>query len=427
LVKIDIPYGKSGSISINIPDENIDFVSDLGDIPELKDPAKEIKACLKSPTGTLPLSDLVDPKQKVVIVGDDITRPTPQNLIMPILLDELNEIGIPDKNIEIIIALGTHRPMTKKEIKEKYGNEIVKRVRVTNHDYKNLENLVSIGRTESGIPIRVNKKVFNADFVVGVGNIAPHALAGWSGGGKIILPGVCGEETTEMTHVIAGKVRPISKLFGRLDNKIRKEIDEVALKAGLKFIVNVILNRDGRIGHVVAGDPVKAYREGVKTARKIYCPEVPRYVDVMITTSYPSDIDYWQAIDSLAYASTAVKEGGTIIIATPCPEGISAAHPLLRKRATLGYEENLKAIENKEFDDLVAGGALLLHAQILERAEVICYSHGLSKDDKSALGFKHAKTMDKAVAMAFESQGKKARVGVLKHGKILPILRRSAI
>lgn len=423
-MRVKLPYGKNKTVTVDVPDKNIFFIVDRGVAPSLKNPQDEIKRSLKNPIGTPPLQELVGPKDKVIIIGDDITRPTPRSIIMPVLLDELNAVGIPDENIKVIIALGTHREMSEKEIREKYGSEVVKRVPVVNHDYKDLRKLVDMGKTETGIPISVNKEVCDADFVIGVGNIVPHGLAGWAGGGKIILPGVCGEETTAMTHVIAAKVRPMSKLMGRLDSDLRREIDTVALKAGLKLIVNTVLNREDKISHVVVGDPVKAFREGVKLAQGIYCPKVPAFADIVVVSSYPADIDYYQANKALSYASLAVKQGGTMVLITPCPEGISPMHPILKERATLTYSENLKAIDKKEIDDLIAGAILLVHGQIMERAQVVCYSHGLMEEDKKALRFKHANTVEEAMEMAFKSQGKDAKVGILKCGEILPIIMR---
>jgi nickel-dependent lactate racemase len=422
-MRIKLPYGKDKTVIADIPDKNVLFIADRGRAPSLKNPRDEIRRALKNPIGTPPLQELVGSKDKVVIIGDDITRPTPQSIIVPVLLDELNAVGVPDENIQVIIALGTHREMSEREIREKYGSEVVKRVPVVNHDCKDLTKLVDMGKTETGIPISVSKEVCDADFVMGVGNIVPHCLAGWAGGGKIIQPGVCGEETNAMTHVIAAKVRPVTKFVGNLDSKVRREIDTIALRAGLKLIVNTVLNREDKISHVVAGDPVKAFREGVRIAQGIYCPEVPGLADIVVVASYPADIDYYQASKPLAYASLAVKQGGTTVFLTPCPEGISPIHPILKERATLTYIENLEAIDKKEIDDLIAGAILLVHAQIMERAEVICYSNGLTEEDKKALGFKHANTVEEAMGMAFKSQGKDAKVGILKCGEILPIMK----
>jgi nickel-dependent lactate racemase len=422
-MRIKLPYGKDKTVIVDVPDKNVLFIADRGVALPLQNPRDEIGRALKKPIGTPSLQELVGPKDKIVIVGDDITRPTPQSIIVPVLLDELNAVGVPDDNIQVIIALGTHREMNEKEIREKYGSEVVKRVPVVNHDFKDLTKLVDMGQTETGIPISVNKEVYDADFVIGVGNIVPHCLAGWAGGGKIIQPGVCGEETNAMTHVIAAKVRPVTKFVGDLDSKVRREIDAIAVKAGLKLIVNTVLNREDKISHVAVGDPIKAFREGVKVAQEIYCSEVPGLADIVVVSSYPADIDYYQACKPLAYASLAVKQGGTMVLITPSPEGISPIHPILKERATLTYSENLEAIDKKEIDDLIAGAILLVHAQIMERAEVICYSNGLTEEDKKALGFKHANTVEEAMKMAFTSQGEDAKVGILKCGEISPMTK----
>ncbi len=422
-MQVILPYGKEKTVTAEIPDKNISYVIGRGDILALKNAKEEIRKWIRNPIGSSSISEMVKPGDNVVIIGDDITRPTPQDKIIPVLLNELGAVGVSDKKIEVIVALGTHRYMTEREIREKYGEEVTERVNVINHDYKDLKKLVDMGKTESGIPVSVNKKVYEADHVIGVGNIVPHCYAGWAGGGKIIQPGVSGEETTAMTHIMAGKIRPVSKILGKLDHRVKEEIDAVALKAGLNFIINTVLNQEDKIAHVVAGDPVKAFREGVKVAEKVYCQAVPGKADIVIVSSYPADIDYWQALKPLDYASVAVKKGGTIILVTPCPDRISPMHPIFRERATLGYYENLKAIESRELEDLVAAGALLAHAQILEVAEVICYSDGLTEDDKMALGFQHASNIDEALEIAFKRQGGEAEVGVLKCGEILPILQ----
>ncbi|MEM2319492.1 MAG: nickel-dependent lactate racemase [Candidatus Bathyarchaeia archaeon] len=420
---IVLPYGKEKTITLALPDENIFFIADRGHAPPLENPREEIKKALGKPVGLDPLRKLVKARDRVVIVGDDNTRPTPQSLIVPVLLDELNAAGVPDGNIKVVIALGTHRKMSEKEIKEKYGEEVFKRVAIINHDCKHPENLVDIGMAEIGIPVRVNKEVYNADFVIGVGNIVPHPLAGWGGGGKIIFPGVCDEKTVAMTHFVASKVRPLSKLMGRLDNEIRRIIDRVAAKAGLKLIVNTVLNQEDKIAHFAVGHPITAFKEGVSFAEKIFRPKIPGLADIVVVSSYPADIDYYQASKAVAYASLAVKQGGTMVLITPCYEGISPIHPVIREKAMLTYDEILKAVENNEIEDLVSVAVLFTHAQSMERAEVICYSDGLTEEDKRALGFKHASTVEEAIELAFESQGRNAKVGVLKCGEILPMIK----
>lgn len=418
---ITLNYGQS-LIEFEISQKNLYFLIDKNYFPALENPCQTLKLSLKNPIGARPLSKIVRKGYKVLIVGDDIARITPTRLMIPLLLDELNSLGIPDEDIEVLIGNGTHRMMKDEEIREKYGEGTVNRVKITNHDYRDQNGLVNLGETKSGIPIVVNRKVIDADFVIGVGNISPHFYAGWGGGGKIIQPGISGEKTTVMTHLIAGKTKPIFQIVGNVNCVVRKEIDETAKKAGLRFIVNTVLNKDDKIAYLATGDPIKAFREGVKCAKKIFCSSILGFADVTLISSFPYDIDYWQADKALTFASMATKQGGTVIFITPCDEGISPTHPTFKDKAKLTYEELIKEIENHSLEDLVAASELLLHSQIMERVNVLAVSSGLSYQDKRQMGFEHAETIETALEKVLEDHGKNAKIGVIKRGDIVPII-----
>jgi nickel-dependent lactate racemase len=317
--------------------------------------------------------------------------------------------------------------MTDAEILDHLGPEVAERFEVFNHDCKDDKGLVNLGTTELGIPALVNRTVVEADFVMSVGNVVPHNAAGWGGGGKIILPGVCGEDSVGMLHIAAGKVRPIGKLVATLENPMRRDINIVARKAGLKAIVNTVLNNEDEVVRVFAGDPEKAFREGVGTARQVFCQSVPELADAVIFSTYPSDIDYWQAMKALDFAHVGVRKGGTVVLITPCTERISPTHPSLKTRAAEGYDMLLDAVNRNEFEDLPAAGALLMHAQMLERAKIICYSTGLTEDDKRALGFEHASSVDEAIQTALKRYGEQARIGVIECGEVVPVAAHSDI
>jgi nickel-dependent lactate racemase len=424
-LRISLPYGKKKTITFEAPDKNIYFVVDRGKLPALKDIKEEISSALKNPINAPPLSEMVKPRSKVLIIGDDVTRPTPQHLILPTLLDELNRIGVPDDSIEVVIGLGTHRYMTDKEIEEKYGKEVIERIPVVNHDYKDPVQLVNMGKTESGIPVSVNKKLYEADFVISVGNIVPHTTAGWGGGGKNVQPGVCGEETTEQTHVMASKMYVRGEeLIGDPDNRMRKEIEAIALNAGLKMIINTVLNEEDEISSLFVGNVVTAHRKGVEYARQAYCPKIPGLADIVVVACHPADIDYWQGVKPLSYAVKAVKPGGSIILAAEFPEGISRTHPAVRDMGTWSCEEILEAIDKNDvpYDDLVAASTILMHSKIREKVKIICCSEGMHESDKEALGMLHATTLEEALEMAFRSQGKNAKLGILKCGEIVPVM-----
>ncbi|RLI10708.1 nickel-dependent lactate racemase [Candidatus Bathyarchaeota archaeon] len=421
-MRITIPYGKDDTVQMDAPDENLAWVIDRKHKPALKNPVSALKAALRNPISSQPLGELAKGAGRVVILVDDNTRPTPQHLILPPILDELNGAGVPDADIEVIIALGTHRKMTEDEIEKRFGRTVARRVRISNFDCHDAENLVNIGRTASGVEVIVSKRVHSADLIIGVGNIVPHCYAGWAGGGKIVQPGVCGVETIEATHIVAGKTRPISSLVGSLDHTARRMIDEIALQVGLRFIVNTILNEDDEVADFVVGHPIEAFHRGVELAREIYCPEIPALADIVVVSSYPADLEYWQASKPADYACLGVKKGGVIILVTPSPEGVASVHPELRELGLLSYDEVVAAYERDEIQDHIAAAALMLHSQIREHAEVICVSHGMTKEDKKALGFVHADTVQEALELAFLARGREAKVGVMKCGDIMPII-----
>jgi nickel-dependent lactate racemase len=419
-MKIAIPYGGEETLQVSVPNENLAWVIDRKRKSALENPISKLRAALKNPFASPPLQELAKEAKRVAVLVDDNTRPTPQYLIVPSILDELNEAGVPDKDIEVVIALGTHRKMTEAEFEEKLGRAVTERVEVYNFDCHDVGELINIGKTDSGVEVVVSRRVHSADLIIGIGNIVPHCYSGWAGGGKIVQPGVCSVETIEATHIAAGKIKPISSIVGSLDHPVRRMIDEVALKVGLRFIVNTVLNEDDEIADFFVGHPMETFHRGVELAKEIYCPEIPALADIVVVSSYPADIDYWQASKPADYACLGVREGGTIILVTPCPEGVASVHPELRELGRLGYEEVVTAYERGKIQDGIAAAALMLHTQIREHAKVICVSHGMTEEDKWALGFTHAETVQEALEMAFTDQERSARVGVMKCGDIMP-------
>ena len=418
-----IPYANE-RIEFDVPDHNLAFFVHRNHLPATDNLRSSIVDSMRRPIGTPPISKLTIGKDRIVVLVDDMTRPTPLKKVLPLILEELRSEGTKTEKIKIIIGLGTHRPMSEAEIKQHLGDEIVETYEIANHNYKDDKKLVNLGTTELGIPAIVNKEVIDADFVLSVGNVVPHNAAGWGGGAKMILPGVSGEESVGMLHIAAGKVRPVGDLVATLDNPMRRDINIIAKKAGLKAIVNTVLNNEDETVRVVAGEPEQAFAEGVKTARNVFCQDVSELADIIIFSTYPADIDYWQAMKALDFAHVGVKKGGTIILLTPCPERISPMHTVLNQYATKGYNEILQAIERKSINDLPAAGALLMHSQIREHANIICYSTGLTQEDIRSLGFEWAATIEDAMRKAMKRHGNQARIGVLECGEVVPVHHR---
>ena len=420
--KVPLRY-KDSVIEVEVPQGNLLYAIKPENFPGLVDEKASIRQSLQKPISSAPLSDQVKPGMKVVIIGDDITRPTPRKRIIPVILDELNRAGVADKDITVLISLGTHRYMTAQEIKECYGQEVIQRVAIVNHEWKDETNLVEVGSTPSGIPVSVNKLAWEADYLMAVGSIVPHNFAGYGGGGKAVQPGISSWETTGKTHLLPMHKDMFLKLAGDAENEVRKEMEKVAEVVGLSFITNVVVNDKKQIVHVVSGDQVRAHREGVKVAKKVYERKIPALADVVILSAYPADIDYWQGTKALSYAQQGLKKKGTVILLAAFPDGISPTHCELGNYAHRSYEDVKELIREGKLEDLVCAAALLQHAKIREHSEVICISEGLSVQDKEKLGFQHAESVGEALEMTFSKHGKKAKIGVIDHGgDVLPKL-----
>src|ERR1039458_6498378 len=302
-----------------------------------------VHSAIRNPIGAPPLAELVarHGKQTLILV-DDGTRSTPQALILPILLDELNAAGVADSDISIVVALGTHRRMSRDELIARVGDAVFARVAVANLSQKP-EDFVDLGVTPLGIPIHVSRQYLEAQISIAVGNIIPHMYAGWAGGAKMVQPGVTSALTTGRTHLIAGP--RVYEILGQVDNPVRKEMEEIAVRSGLKFILNVVLDASGQVAAVVAGDVIAAHRAGVEIARPIYTLELEEKADIVVASSHPADRDLWQGFKPVNNCGMLVRDGGTLILLIPAPEGIAPAHTQLVDFGTTPAEEVMALVE----------------------------------------------------------------------------------
>jgi nickel-dependent lactate racemase len=408
-------------IPLSIPEENLAFIVEPKDFPCVRDEKAEVVKALRNPIGVPRIGDLVKPGQKVIIVADDMTRVTPCKLIVPLILGELNAAGIEDNHIKLLIGLGTHRPMNEKEVEQRFGKETIEKIQILNHTPLDKNNLEYLGEFSSGIPLWVNKEFLVADFKIVIGNVIPHCFGGYSAGAKGVLPGICGEETTGKTHLTGARIT-VNKLIGRVENPLRRDMEEAARMVGLDMIVNVVLTKEGRIAGVFAGDFVKAHRKAVKMVNKIYIQQVPEPVNIVIATSHPHDIEYYQAIKGVFASYRAVKKGGTIILLTPCPEGIAKTHPTIAKYAFYNSKEiDIKA-GNDKIKDPCGVACAMVHAQQREKASLIIISEGLSHEMCISLGSEKCLTLEQALESSLKRHGKDATIGVITQSDMLAVI-----
>ncbi len=384
-------------------------------MPPLNNSDASIREGLRNPIGTQPLSEIVKRHGKeTIILVDDSTRSTPQHLILPVLLDELNLSGVPDSSITVLIALGTHRPMTSDECGIRFGKNVMSRVHVENLS-KNPDDFVDLGVTPMDTPIHVSRKYIETPLSIAVGSIVPHMYAGWTGGAKMVQPGVSSPITTARTHLAGSKL--VNTILGQADNPVRKEMEEIAVKTGLKLILNVVLNRHAEIVDVVAGDVILAHRQGIKTAHSIYMMEYKEQPDIVIASSHPADRDLWQGFKPLINYGQQMKEGSTLILLVPAPEGIVPDHPQFVELGMTPAEEVMERVRTNTIANPIAAATYMAFDRVRRRIHIHLVTDGITSEEAHRVGMSATKDFDEAFAQALGRHGKKAKVGVIKHGE----------
>ncbi len=355
---IEVPwkswYGNE-PLYIDFPSNWNVTVSAMNGAKEISD--KEIKKAVLSPIASPRLSELAKNKNSACIAVDDLTKPTEAFRILPSVIDELKQGGMKDDSVYILMSTGTHRPLTREDTVKKLGKEIVERFRVYNHNA--YQNNVLIGKTSSGTPIEIDRLFLEADLRVGIGTLMPHPYAGFSGGGKIVMPGLAGIETVDVNH------KPVNvSLQGKIGqvagNSRRADIEEAARMAGLHFIVNTLSNSLGKTCTVFAGSPREAFAEAARNALKVYSTNVPYGVDVGVFNTFPRDTWFLLSLNALnVWASRdadkeIVKRGGSIVIINACPEGLGE-HGLVGK----GMRQHVRRDKHGTFKGPLEGRKLL--------------------------------------------------------------------
>ena len=408
-----IPFG-SRKIEFELPEScRVREIKPRSCLPiaSLKDALNDLLDC---PTSGVALKDLVKANHSIAIICDDHTRPTPLRGLLPPLLDRLMSMGISRNRVKIFVAYGLHPPMKKDELKDRFGGEILSRFTIVHHDAHKEKELAFLGRTSFKTPVYVNRGVVDADVRIGIGNISLSKEAGYGGGAKVLSPGVCGAETIYGSH---GKVRDHPNQIGRIHgNPIRREIEEVGRMAPLDFIVNTVLNAEDDISHLVVGDPSGAFKEGVRAFNRIYGFTLEDPFDLCVAGSSPYDFEFYQANKAISAASLGVKDGGTIVLVSPCEKGISA-FPYFDRMVTGGHDFDYwqKALGNPDFPHKVAGEICLSLRHLLDVRKITIgmVTEGISKNRIAQMGLKPYAHMDAAMADGLRRHGMNARIGIL--------------
>ncbi|MFX1380007.1 MAG: nickel-dependent lactate racemase [Promethearchaeota archaeon] len=394
----------------------------------IKNPKEKIQEAINNPIGSLPLKEIIKNKNKlntVCIVSSDATRPVPSNLILEALIDELNNYGIEERQITILIATGLHRPSNNGELKRVLGNKLEGRIRVINHQPNDKNSLIQIGNSRVNHPILINKYYYAADLKLLTGYVEPHFFFGFSGGRKSIVPGIIDKETILENH----SAENINSKYARFgiykDNPLHNHASDIINKVGVDFIINVCINEQHEIVQISAGDLTKAHERLVEYQKRYIFREIKKPYDIVVCGNggYPLDLNLYQAVKSMAIGEIAVKDGGMIIAVNECSDGIGQKE--FKKLLYSGMKPNdiYKKILNKEII-VPDQWEIQILTRILMKAEVFIISK-LTENQIGNIGLKFAETVEKAIDIGLNKYGQKASILILPNGpSVLPFLKR---
>ena len=415
-MQVHLEYGRDG-LNVDLPSDRVVRTLAYKDAEPLDDPADALLVALQQPIASPPLETVAQGRRDACIVICDITRPVPNRLILTELLATLHRSGIPAERVLILVATGLHRPSKAEEIVEMVGPEIAQQYRIEDHHGQVLEEHTHLGDSPRGVPIWIDSRYLQADLKITVGLIEPHLMAGFSGGRKLICPGIAALETVKVWHGPDFLEHPKADC-GILDgNPVHEENTWIARRAGCDFIVNVVMDDQRRPLKFVAGDMEAAFLVGVDFVREVVTDTVDVPVDVVVTSSagYPLDTTFYQAIKGLTGALPIVKEGGTIVLAASMSEGIGSPQfeQLFEEHDSL--ESFVERILGRDYFKLDQWQLEEL-AKVRRKARVKVVTDGLTPETVNRLFVESAPSVEQAVADSLVEYGPEATLAVIPKG-----------
>jgi lactate racemase len=414
-MQIHLAYGRSG-MDVEIPDRNIAAVLSMPGAPPVQDPVQVVRNALQSPLGGKPLCELAAGQRSACVVICDITRPVPNQILVPAILDALEEGGVSRTKTTILVATGLHRPSTTEELRMMLGENVLQSCRVVSHHARVREEQRDLGFTTEGVPVFVDREYCDAGLKITTGFIEPHLMAGFSGGRKLIAPGCAGEETIKALHSPRFIEDPHCR-EGIIDgNPLHEQLLAVARLAGHDFMVNVSLDAGRNITGVFAGDPLVAHAAGVQHVRKAVSAYVPAPVDIVVTTSagYPLDLTFYQAVKGMTAAAPILKKGGMLILAAACAEGLGSAEFAEMAKSYSSPREFLQSIRTQPVR--IDQWQLEECARVAQDADVVLVAEGIPRGQEGRLFIRSAPTVAVAVAEGLGRYGNSASIAVIPKG-----------
>ena len=415
-MQVKMRYG-TGTLPIEIPDKNVVKVLEISDSIPLPDEDGAVREAIAHPIASSPLAEIARGRKSACIVISDITRPVPNKVILPPMLETLEASGIPRDHITILIATGIHRPNNAEELEIMVGRDIMKHYRIVNHFSQKLETHTYLGRTENGTPVHIDKTYLEADLKVITGLIEPHLMAGYSGGRKAICPGIASIETMKVMHGPELMEHPKSSVGILEGNPFHIEATEIALMAGADFNLNVAIDKARRIIGVFAGDMVESHLIGSGFVEKQAKVTLPAPADAVVVSSagYPLDTTFYQAVKGLLTAVEIVKQGGSILLVAACSEGIGSKPftDLIFKTDDLTafvqglYNPANFIIDQWQLEEL---------AKVARKADIYFYTDGIPYHQRTKLFVHPLQNPQEGIEEFLERYGENAQIAVIPEG-----------
>lgn len=415
-MRLTLDYGKTG-LEVELPDANLVGPLAIRPVRPLPDPAADVAESLENPIGTKSLLELAQGKKTACVLICDVTRPVPNELLLGPILKTLEAAGVPRAGILILIATGLHRPNAGEELVELVGERIAREYRIENHVGQDSASHRYLGESPRGVPVWIDARYLDSELKIATGLIEPHMMAGYSGGRKLICPGIAGIETIREWHSPRFLEHPLADCGQLEGNPVHEENTAIAHMAGCDFIVNVTLDKDRRVTSVVAGDMELAFEAGVTFAEYVQRAEVREPCEIVVTSSagYPLDATFYQSVKGLTGVLPIVKDGGTIIIAARISEGIGSAEfeGLFDEFSSL--DDFMQQIIDPDYFVMDQWQVEEL-AKVCRKAEVVYVSEGLPEKTFQRLFVKSAPTVEAAVERALQKHGPNAKIAVVPKG-----------
>ncbi|RUU12091.1 nickel-dependent lactate racemase [Mesorhizobium sp. M7A.T.Ca.TU.009.01.3.2] len=401
-------------------------------LPKLFDASSAIASAFANPIGSEPLARLVVGRRSACILICDITRPVPNRLFLRVMIETMIKGGIPADRIDVLVATGLHRPNEGVELEELVGDPwVLKTVRVTNHFARNEHDHVDLGHTQTrGTPIRINRLFADADLRIATGLVEPHFMAGWSGGRKVVAPGVAGHETIRTFHSARFMEDPLSVQCNLVGNPLHEEQLQIVRKVGEIYALNTVLDEDRDLVCVTFGEIIASHLAAVDFIADTTMIDVPRRFKTVVTSSagYPLDKTYYQTIKGMVTPIDILDPGGTLIIASECSEGFGS-HEFRKAQARLvemGPEPFLATLTAKTLAD-IDEWQTEMQLKPMRVGKIQLHTTGLDREERRITGVELVPSVNDAIAASLERHGDPA-VAIIPEGPyVIPIYRRAGL